>query len=190
MFTIEMRNSTTTLENRTRQLKQLSSIDPLTKLANRRSMMEKLNISMHLLRKDKKVFSLILGDIDDFKKVNDTYGHDCGDKVLVMVADTISSQMREGDFVCRWGGEEILILVNGNIDAAKSLGERILNKICSSEVNHEGNSVKVTMTFGVAQANESFRIEDFIQQADNRLYYGKTHGKCQVVAEIPNSVNY
>ncbi|MBR5067014.1 MAG: GGDEF domain-containing protein [Lachnospiraceae bacterium] len=190
MFTIEMRNSTATLENRTRQLKQLSSIDPLTKLANRRSMMEKLNISMHLLRKDKKVFSLILGDIDDFKKVNDTYGHDCGDKVLVMVADTISSQMREGDFVCRWGGEEILILVNGNIEAAKSLGDRILNKICASEVNHEGNTVKVTMTFGVAQANESFRIEDFIQQADNRLYYGKTHGKCQVVAEIPNSVNY
>ena len=190
MFTVEMRNSTATLENRTRQLKQLSSIDPLTKLANRRSMMEKLNISMHLLRKDKKIFSLILGDIDDFKKVNDTYGHDCGDKVLVMVADTISSQMREGDFVCRWGGEEILILVNGNIEAAKSLGDRILNKICASEVNFEGQSVKVTMTFGVAQANESFRIEDFIQQADNRLYYGKTHGKCQVVAEIPNSVNY
>ena len=190
MFTIEMRNSTATLESRTRQLKQLSSIDPLTKLANRRSMMEKLNISMHLLRKDKKVFSLILGDIDDFKKVNDTYGHDCGDKVLVMVSETISSQMREGDFVCRWGGEERLILVNGNIDAAKSLGERILNKICQNSVTHEGNDVKVTMTFGVAQANESFRIEDFIQQADNRLYYGKTHGKCQVVAEIPNSVNY
>ena len=49
--------------------------------------------------------------------------------------------------------------------------------------------IKVTMTFGVAQANESFRIEDFIQQADNRLYYGKTHGKCQVVAEIPNIIN-
>ncbi|MCR5846889.1 MAG: GGDEF domain-containing protein [Lachnospiraceae bacterium] len=189
MFTVEMKNSTATLESRTKQFRQLSSIDPLTKLANRRSMMEKLNISMHLLRKDKKVFSLILGDIDDFKKVNDTYGHDCGDKVLVMVADTISSQMREGDFVCRWGGEEILILVNGNIDAAKSLGDRILEKVCANEVRYENNIVKVTMTFGVAEANESFRIEDFIQKADNRLYYGKTHGKCQVVDQIPNSVN-
>ena len=189
MFTIEMRNSTATLENRTRQLKQLSSVDPLTKLANRRSMTEKLNISMHLLRKDKKAFSVIMGDIDNFKKVNDTYGHDCGDKVLVMVANTISSQMRDGDFVCRWGGEEILILVNGNIEAAKSLAERILNNICQNEVIHENNTIKVTMTFGVAQANESFRIEDFIQQADNRLYYGKTHGKCQVVAEIPNIIN-
>ncbi len=189
MFTLEMRNSTATLENRTRQLKQLSSVDPLTKLANRRSMTEKLNISMHLLRKDKKAFSVIMGDIDNFKKVNDTYGHDCGDKVLVMVANTISSQMRDGDFVCRWGGEEILILVNGNIEAAKSLAERILNNICQNEVIHENNTIKVTMTFGVAQANESFRIEDFIQQADNRLYYGKTHGKCQVVAEIPNIIN-
>ena len=189
MFTIEMRNSTTTLENRTKQLKQLSSVDPLTKLANRRSMMEKLNIAMHLLKKDKKIFSIVMGDIDDFKKVNDTYGHDAGDKVLVMVAETISSQLRDGDYVSRWGGEEILILVNGNLEAAKSLSERILNKLNQSEVIYENRPVKVTMTFGVAQANESFRIEDFIQQADNRLYYGKTHGKNQVVAEIPNSVN-
>lgn len=185
IFMVEMKNSTMTLENRTKQLKALSSIDPLTKLANRRSMTEKLNIAMHLLKKDKKVFSLILGDIDDFKKVNDTYGHDVGDKVLIMVADTISSQMRDGDFVCRWGGEEILILVNGNIDAARSLAERILAKIKSSEVVQDNKSIKVTMTFGVAEANESLRIEDFIQKADNRLYYGKSHGKCQVVSQNP-----
>jgi len=189
MYTLEMKNSTAALENRTRQLKKLSSIDPLTKLANRRSMTEKLNISMHLLKKDKKAFSLILGDIDDFKIVNDTYGHDCGDKVLVMVADTISSQMRDGDFVCRWGGEEILILVNGNLEAARSLADRILAKIRSTEVIHENNHVSVTMTFGVAEASENLRIEDFIQKADNRLYYGKSHGKCQVVDSIPNTIN-
>ena len=189
MFTIEMRNSTHALESRNKQLKQLSTIDPLTKLANRRSMTEKLKYAMHLLKKDKKTFRLIHGDIDDFKKVNDTYGHDCGDKILVMVANIISSQMREGDFVCRWGGEEILILVNGNSDAAKSLGERILAKIRDSEVIHNGVSVKVTMTFGVCEANESQRIEDFIQKADNRLYYGKSHGKCQVVSQIPGTLN-
>ena len=69
MYTLEMRNSSATLENRTRQLKQLSSVDPLTKLANRRSMTEKLNISMHLLKKDKKTFSVIMGDIDDVDEV-------------------------------------------------------------------------------------------------------------------------
>lgn len=186
MFSMEMRNSTSALEHRNNQLKMLSSSDPLTKLPNRRSMTEQLNLAMHKLKRDKKPFSVILGDIDDFKKVNDTYGHDCGDKVLVMVSQTISSQMRDGDFVCRWGGEEILILVNGNLDAARSLAERILSKICENEVYSDGNTVKVSMTLGVAQANESFTIEDFIQQADNRLYYGKAHGKCQVVSESNN----
>ncbi len=186
MFSMEMKNSTSALEHRNNQLKMLSSCDPLTKLANRRSMTEQLNIAMHKLKRDKKQFSVILGDIDDFKKVNDTYGHDAGDKVLVMVSNTISSQMRDGDFVCRWGGEEILILVNGNLDAANSLGERILAKICENEVYSNGNTIRISMTFGVSEANESYRIEDIIQQADNKLYYGKNHGKCQVVSRIPN----
>ena len=150
-------------------------------------MAEQLNIAMHKLKREKKQFCVILGDIDDFKKVNDTYGHDCGDKVLVMVANTISSQLRDGDYVCRWGGEEILIIVNGNMDAAKAFGERVLDKIKNQKVEYEGNIFNLTMTFGIAEANESLRIEDFITQADNRLYYGKSHGKCQVVSEIPVS---
>ena len=185
MFTMEMRNSTEELISRNQQLARLSTRDPLTKLANRRSMSEQLNMAMHNLKRDKTAFSVILGDIDDFKKINDTYGHDGGDKVLIMVADTISAQMRDGDFVCRWGGEEILILVKGNIDAAKSMAERILSKITDTAVVHEGKEIRVSMTFGVSEAKDNLRIEDFIQQADNRLYYGKGHGKCQVVSEIP-----
>lgn len=187
LFGMEMKNSYQALENRNNQLVKLSKRDPLTKLPNRRSMAEQLNMAMHKLKRDKKTFCVILGDIDDFKKVNDTYGHDCGDKVLVMVADTISSQMRDGDYVCRWGGEEILIIVNGNIDAAKSFGDRILDKIRNTQVEYEGHLLNVTMTFGVAEANESLRVEDFITQADNKLYYGKLHGKAQVVTEIPSS---
>lgn len=187
LFAMEMRNSYQALENRNNQLVRLSKRDPLTKLPNRRSMAEQLNIAMHKLKREKKKFCVILGDIDDFKKVNDTYGHDCGDKVLVMVANTISSQLRDGDYVCRWGGEEILIIVNGNMDAAKAFGERVLDKIKNQKVEYEGNIFNLTMTFGIAEANESLRIEDFITQADNRLYYGKSHGKCQVVSEIPVS---
>lgn len=187
LFGMEMKNSYQALENRNNQLVRLSKRDPLTKLPNRRSMAEQLNLAMHKLKREKKKFCVILGDIDDFKKVNDTYGHDCGDKVLVMVANTISSQLRDGDYVCRWGGEEILIIVNGNMDAAKAFGERVLNKIKNQKVEYEGNIFNITMTFGIAEANESLRIEDFITQADNRLYYGKAHGKAQVVSEIPVS---
>lgn len=181
LFMSTIRSSNEELESKKLQYKQLSSKDPLTKLANRRSMAENLNLAMHHLKRDKQDFSLILGDIDNFKKINDTYGHDCGDKVLVMVSDVISSQMRDGDFVCRWGGEEILILVKGNIASATIVAERILDRIRENEIIHDNQTVKVTMTFGVAQADERIQIEDVIQKADNRLYYGKQHGKNMVV---------
>lgn len=184
-FTMEMRNSTAELTSRNEMLKKLSSSDPLTKLPNRRSMMEQLNIAMHQLKKDKKPFSLVLGDIDDFKKVNDTYGHDGGDKVLLMVSETLMNTIRKEDFVCRWGGEEILILVKGDLAEAGQLAQRILNNITAETVIHEGYEIHVTMTFGVAEAKDNLRYEDFLQQADNRLYYGKGHGKNQVVTEIP-----
>lgn len=185
LFTWEVRNNTAALESRNQQLKQISTKDPLTKLNNRRSMTEHLNLSMSQMRQTKKPFSVILCDIDNFKHVNDTYGHDCGDKVLVMVANIVSAQMRESDFVCRWGGEEILIKVEGSQKVAKAIAERIRVTIYGSEVEHEGTKVNVTMTFGVAEANPNQRVEDFIQLADNRLYYGKEHGKNQVVTEIP-----
>ena len=83
--------------------------------------------------------------------------------------------------VCRWGGEEILILVKGNLESATTVAERILDRIRENEIIHENQIVKVTMTFGVAQGDERIRIEDVIQMADSRLYYGKQHGKNRVV---------
>ena len=181
LFTWEMKNNSAALEKRNQQLQQFANRDPLTKLPNRRSMMQVLNVSMHELQRDNAPFSVILGDIDDFKKINDNYGHDAGDKVLVMVANTITSQLRDCDSVCRWGGEEILIVIKGDLEAARNIAERIRLNISSSKVEHGGQSMRVTMTFGVAQAKAGDRIEHLIQQADNRLYYGKGHGKNQVV---------
>ncbi len=183
LFTWEMKNNSAALEKRNQQLQQFANRDPLTKLPNRRSMMQVLNVSMHELQRDNAPFSVILGDIDDFKKINDNYGHDAGDKVLVMVANTITSQLRDCDSVCRWGGEEILVIVKGDLEAAKNIAERIRLNISSSKVEHGGQSMRVTMTFGVAQAKAGDRIEHLIQQADNRLYYGKGHGKNQVVEQ-------
>lgn len=183
LFTWEMKNNSAALEKRNQQLQQFANRDPLTKLPNRRSMMQVLNVSMHELQRDNAPFSVILGDIDDFKKVNDNYGHDAGDKVLVSVANTITSQLRDCDSVCRWGGEEILIIVKGDLEAAKNIAERIRLNITSSKVEHNSQELRVSMTFGVAQAKSGDRIEHLIQQADNRLYYGKAHGKNQVVSQ-------
>ncbi|MBE5885380.1 MAG: GGDEF domain-containing protein [Lachnospiraceae bacterium] len=183
LFTWEMKNNSAALEKRNQQLQQFANRDPLTKLPNRRSMMQVLNVSMHELQRDNAPFSVILGDIDDFKKVNDNYGHDAGDKVLVMVANTITSQLRDCDSVCRWGGEEILIIIKGDLEASRNIAERIRLNISSSKVEHNNQTLRVTMTFGVAQAKAGDRIEHLIQQADNRLYYGKGHGKNQVVSQ-------
>lgn len=183
LFTWEMKNNSAALEKRNQQLQQAANRDPLTKLPNRRSMMQVLNISMHELQRDNAPFCVILGDIDDFKKVNDTYGHDAGDKVLVTVANTITSQLRDCDSVCRWGGEEILIIIKGDLDSAKGIAERIRLNIYSTKIEHNGHPLRITMTFGIAQAQNGDRIEHIIQQADSLLYYGKGHGKNQVVSQ-------
>lgn len=182
LFTWEVKNDTDTLEKRNQKLLDFANKDPLTRLPNRRSMMQVLNVSMHQVQIGASAFSIILGDIDNFKKINDNYGHDMGDKVLVSVANQITSQLRDGDAVCRWGGEEILILVRGDLDTAISIAERIRGAIQETDVTHNNSTVRVTMTFGVAEAEKGYRIEQLIQQADNRLYYGKEHGKNQTVS--------
>lgn len=185
LFTWEMKNNTATLEKRNQQLLQFANVDPLTKLPNRRCMMQTLNLAMHELSRGTSVFSIILGDIDNFKKINDNYGHDMGDKVLLTVAHTISSQLRECDAVCRWGGEEILILIRGDAETATAIAERIRLTISTTEVVHNNNAVRVSMTFGVTQAEIGYRIEQIIQSADNRMYYGKQNGKNRVISKNP-----
>ena len=82
-----------------------------------------------------------------------------------------------------WGGEEILIVIDGRLQTATAIAERMRSNISNTVVMHEGQQVQVTMTFGVAQAEKNYRIEDLIQLADTRLYYGKEHGRNQVVSQ-------
>lgn len=144
-------------------------------------MTEHLQKSMEILKKTGKRFSIILCDIDDFKKVNDTYGHDAGDLVLKTVADIISQGVRDGDKVCRWGGEEVLILINDPVETASTAAERIRKRIEENVTTYEGEPIRITMTFGVTESIPGFRIEHLIQQADDKLYEGKKSGKNTVV---------
>ena len=167
------------------QLDELAHKDPLTHLLNRRSMNEKMTLRMEQLKLTGKRFTLVIGDIDDFKKVNDNYGHEAGDIVLITVSDIIRQNVGGGGFVCRWGGEEILMVLNESLESATEVTDRIRKRIDENIVNHEGNQIHVSMTFGVAESIPGYKIEHLIQQADDRLYYGKKHGKNQVVTSIP-----
>ncbi len=181
LFLWEISLKETTLENQNETLSDMAHKDPLTKLLNRRNMNDFLDKSAEDMKLTGKRFSLILGDIDDFKHVNDTYGHDAGDAVLVNVADIIRSSVRANDAVCRWGGEEFLILINASGETASNTAERIRRSIENSSIDYKGQEIKVTMTFGLAEAIPGYKIEALIHQADDKLYIGKNSGKNTVI---------
>ena len=184
LFVWEIKSKNLALTAQNEQLDELANKDPLTHLFNRRIMNKIMDQRMEVLKKTGKRFTMIIGDIDDFKRVNDTYGHDAGDMVLTTVAATILNSVRSEDSVCRWGGEEILILVNDPIETAALAAERIRNKIESMVVKFDNQEIRVTMTFGIAESIPGYKIEHLIQQADDKLYYGKKHGKNQVVIKL------
>ncbi|SCY24814.1 diguanylate cyclase (GGDEF) domain-containing protein [Lachnospiraceae bacterium XPB1003] len=185
LFVWELMSKQRILQQQNDQLDELAHKDPLTHLLNRRSMNELIETHMDNLKKTGKRFTIVLGDIDNFKSVNDTYGHEAGDMVLVAVSEIISRNVGPSDLVSRWGGEEILILLSDPLEAATLTTDRIRKRIDENIVSHEGQDIHVSMTFGAAESIPGFRIEHLIQQADDKLYYGKKHGKNQVVTDLP-----
>ena len=162
------------------RLKNEASTDQLTGLWNRRRAYEFLKG----LYEDPEVhfITIAMGDIDFFKKVNDTYGHDAGDMVLKNVADTMKSACRSDTFLARWGGEEfLLIFPNCNGDDAFVALQRIRLAIEKSTTEVNETAINVTMTFGLTEADMREKIDVSIKAADSMLYIGKQNGRNQVV---------
>lgn len=179
IFISEIKISQTQLLHQNEILDKLASTDPLTGLYNRRSMDVFLNQSL----KSESGFSVIMCDIDNFKEINDTYGHDFGDIVLKGIARIILHQVGSNGYVCRWGGEEILILVSSS---AKETAGRIAENIRRNVANHvfELNNkwIHCTLTLGIAAYKDGDSVEETITNADYNLYQGKRNGKNKVVA--------
>lgn len=156
--------------------------DPLTGLYNRRSANICLDNLLLEFNKNQTPFVLAIGDIDWFKRINDTYGHQAGDAVLKNLARICMEHMERKGFVFRWGGEEILFLYE-RVDRAQAVVflEELQNEIRSSAVTYEGEQISITMTIGVAQCQEGDGADTLIKRADSNLYYGKQNDKNQVV---------
>lgn len=178
---VQAGSDTDQLKNQNSDLELSASVDTLTGLKNRRSLDMYLKRAMANAKGDRKDFTVIMCDIDDFKHVNDTYGHECGDLVLKNIANIFKSETREDDIVFRWGGEEMLILVNGGNYIAGKLAERCRKAIEESEVEWNGNKVKVTITMGGAGYYQGVDEKLLLEKADANLYKGKKNGKNQVV---------
>lgn len=128
-----------------------------------------------------KNVSILFFDVDHFKKVNDTYGHDIGDEVLKKVADTIVNSLRDGDTVARWGGEEMVAsLLGASEEDAKMKAESIREEISKLTFEHDPD-FKITISIGIASNSETSNLEEIIKNADDALYKAKQTGRNKVV---------
>lgn len=170
------------------ELEKFVNYDTLTHLLNRRSMDGYLQRAYKKAGTGKSTFCLLLMDIDNFKKVNDTYGHECGDEVLRTVSNIVSCGVDKNDSVFRWGGEEILVLLNAEEYKAVFIADRIRKEIEKTVIKYKDDSLSVTVTIGVAPYRSTDTIQEMMDKADKCLYYGKTHGKNQIVSMVESEV--
>lgn len=163
------------------KIKELASIDPLTKLKNRRAMMEYLNTKIDATDAI-PCFCIAIADIDHFKKVNDTYGHDAGDEVLKHISGILAEYMKTRGTVARWGGEEFLFyLKQENGDEALRELDELRAIIQRAEIVYKDQKIPVTMTFGLQEYTSYKPLDYTISHADQKLYQGKENGRNQVV---------
>jgi diguanylate cyclase (GGDEF)-like protein len=167
------------LEIAYKKAEQMANSDFLTKILNRRSIYKYINENFIT----KKVqFTIILSDIDDFKIINDSYGHDAGDFVLIETTERLQVCLGDEIKIARWGGEEFLIILPGmSLPQGITLAEKLRISINSSPYLYNGQSIDTSMTFGVYEYNGEDTFNEVIKKADSALYIGKSRGKNCVV---------
>ena len=171
-----------------KELERLASTDPMTHLYNRRYFGELATTVVKLAKRSGLVYSVIMVDIDKFKRINDTYGHTIGDDVIIALAKVLKYNNRESDIVSRWGGEEFVILLpQTKEDGAMIIAERLRKSVEALSVD-DGNDKKLcfTISLGVATADidDCSDIEDIINNADKALYIAKESGRNKVAINV------
>jgi diguanylate cyclase (GGDEF)-like protein len=181
----ELMNSNEKLEKANKKLEQakaklekIARTDPLTNLSNRRDILEKINYEKDRFERNAKAFTIVISDIDDFKSINDNYGHYCGDYVLKTISKLFTSSLRKQDVCARWGGEEFLLfLPETNLKGGLTISEKIRKEIANTKIKYKDVTLKISMTFGVCVYNKLVDVNKCILKADKALYEGKHSGK-------------
>jgi len=167
------------------ELIEMAATDGLTGLLNRRAGIERMEEEISRHRRTDAPLSCLMLDIDYFKTVNDTYGHLAGDHVLVVLSDALKSSTRRHDIVCRYGGEEFMILVpEANLISAIAVAEKIRTKISEKVVIFDDNMIMLTVSIGVTEINHDAdeNIDSTIYRADSALYEAKKSGRNRIKA--------
>jgi diguanylate cyclase (GGDEF)-like protein/PAS domain S-box-containing protein len=166
-------------DRRIRKLKQTALLDPLTAIGNRRHLESRLKIHLLDFKENQLSFGLLFCDIDHFKELNDTYGHNLGDKVLRMIAQTLIGNIRETDTMGRWGGEEFLVILQ-NVDtkALLAIGEKLLNLVRRSHLTLPDKGIlSATISIGGTLVRKADTLEKLVDRADRLMYQSKADGR-------------
>lgn len=178
MFIFDIRNMKLTLEDKNERLTYIALYDSLTGFRNRQSIGDDISKMITAAKENHSDFTMILSDIDDFKTINDSYGHAQGDKVLMRLATVFLEEMPEDALICRWGGEEFLIAMPYDLESAKQYANQIRHRLAQIEFRCQNQPFHVTVTFGVQPLlSPDTPFETLIQEADENLYCGKRRGK-------------
>jgi diguanylate cyclase (GGDEF)-like protein len=177
------RNSLKTqLSEMDRSLDLATRIDPMTGLANRRDIMEKMERELSRSERHRREFSVMLVDLDNFKRLNEKYGYNDGDDVLVEVARVLMSCVRNEDVCARWGGEEFLfLLTETNLDGASTLARKILDSISMTEFKANRPGIRITASIGLCEYVAGESLYDCVSRADQALKEAKQGGKNRYV---------
>lgn len=164
-----------------RKLRQMAATDPLTGLFNRRHMIDSAERELARFERNRHPIGVLLLDIDHFKTINDSHGHDVGDRVLVEVANSINSQLRSQDLIARWGGEEFLaVLPDTDLEQAQAIAERVRQVLMQQSWCFDGKPVAVTISVGISEFEEGDELKSAINRADKALYCCKNNGRNRV----------
>ena len=183
--TRELEQALNEAEELKRRYHQLSIVDELTGLHNRRFFFAEAGSASALAARHGHAFSLLMIDLDHFKQINDSHGHEMGDRVLQIAAALIKAQIRDGDILARFGGEEfVLALANTDEQGALQMSSRILESLRALQLNAGTQPVRITASIGIATLDEEMaarvdRLEQLLRRADQALYYGKACGRDQ-----------
>lgn len=182
LFAYISRQQEAVLLNAHEQLYITATTDSMTNLANRLKTFDLIQDQIVRAKRTGKPFTLAIGDIDDFKMVNDSYGHDIGDAVIIATAKLMKSSLREQDIIGRWGGEEFMfVLPDTDINNGKDVLEKLRKNISTNTITVKSTPINITLTIGAAASNQAVTIDDIIKLADNALYEGKRGSKNCVV---------
>ncbi len=174
-------SSQVAMRQRSAELQKMALFDALTGAANRRYIEMHLETRLNELQRYGWPFGILFIDIDHFKRVNDTYGHDAGDKVLKMVAETLMSNMKTYDILRRWGGEEfVAIIVNVDKELPYSIAHRFCLLIQRSGLSLNSALLRVTVSIGAIFAHAGDTVEQLVKSADRLMYLSKTSGRNRV----------